>query len=35
MGGLRNRMKTTFWVYLIGALALAGISAAGRFLVEG
>jgi len=25
MGGLRNRMKTTFWVYLIGALALAGI----------
>jgi NADH-quinone oxidoreductase subunit L len=25
MGGLRIRMKTTFWVYLIGALALAGI----------
>jgi NADH-quinone oxidoreductase subunit L len=25
MGGLRQRMKTTFWVYLIGALALAGI----------
>lgn len=25
MGGLRHRMKTTFWVYLIGALALAGI----------
>jgi NADH-quinone oxidoreductase subunit L len=25
MGGLRGRMKTTFWVYLIGALALAGI----------
>jgi NADH-quinone oxidoreductase subunit L len=25
MGGLRNRMKTTFWVYLIGAVALAGI----------
>lgn len=25
MGGLRYRMKTTFWVYLIGALALAGI----------
>jgi len=25
MGGLRSRMKTTFWVYLIGALALAGI----------
>ncbi len=25
MGGLRTRMKTTFWVYLIGALALAGI----------
>ncbi len=25
MGGLRNKMKTTFWVYLIGALALAGI----------
>ena len=26
MGGLRSRMKTTFWVYLIGALALAGIA---------
>ena len=25
MGGLRKRMKTTFWVYLIGSLALAGI----------
>jgi NADH-quinone oxidoreductase subunit L len=25
MGGMRKRMKTTFWVYLIGALALAGI----------
>ncbi|MFQ5943075.1 MAG: NADH-quinone oxidoreductase subunit L [Anaerolineales bacterium] len=25
MGGLRKRMKATFWVYLIGALALAGI----------
>jgi NADH-quinone oxidoreductase subunit L len=25
MGGLRKRMKTTFWVYLIGAAALAGI----------
>jgi NADH-quinone oxidoreductase subunit L len=25
MGGLRTRMKTTFWVYLIGAMALAGI----------
>jgi len=25
MGGIRSRMKTTFWVYLIGALALAGI----------
>jgi NADH-quinone oxidoreductase subunit L len=25
MGGLRARMKTTFWVYLIGAMALAGI----------
>jgi NADH-quinone oxidoreductase subunit L len=25
MGGLRQRMKTTFWVYLTGALALAGI----------
>jgi len=25
MGGLRTRMKTTFWVYLIGAVALAGI----------
>lgn len=26
MGGLRTRIKTTFWVYLIGALALAGIA---------
>lgn len=25
MGGLRTRMKTTFWVYLIGSLALVGI----------
>src|SRR5690606_5754019 len=25
MGGLRTRMKTTFWVYVIGSLALAGI----------
>jgi len=25
MGGLRHRMKATYWVYLIGALALAGI----------
>ena len=25
MGGLRERMPVTFWVYLIGALALAGI----------
>ncbi len=25
MGGVRTRMKTTFWVYLIGAMALAGI----------
>jgi len=25
MGGMRTRMKTTFWVYLIGAIALGGI----------
>jgi NADH-quinone oxidoreductase subunit L len=25
MGGLRTKMKTTFWVYVIGSLALAGI----------
>jgi NADH-quinone oxidoreductase subunit L len=25
MGGLRERMKITFWVYLIGAIALAGL----------
>ena len=25
MGGLRNRMKITYWVYLIGAVTLAGI----------
>ena len=26
MGGLRQRMPVTFWVYLVGALALAGIA---------
>ncbi len=26
MGGLRERMPVTFWVYLTGALALAGIA---------
>ena len=26
MGGLRSKMKLTFWVYLIGALALSGIA---------
>lgn len=26
MGGLRAKMPTTFWVYLIGALALAGVA---------
>ncbi len=26
MGGLQGRMKTTFWVYLVGALALSGIA---------
>ncbi|MBK6325142.1 MAG: NADH-quinone oxidoreductase subunit L [Chloroflexi bacterium] len=25
MGGLRHKMPTTFWVYLVGALALSGI----------
>ena len=25
MGGLRHKMPWTFWTYLIGALALAGI----------
>ena len=25
MGGLRTKMKVTFWVYLVGALALSGI----------
>lgn len=25
MGGLRSKMPTTFWVYLVGGLALAGI----------
>jgi len=25
MGGLRTRMKTTFWVYIIGTLALVGV----------
>jgi len=31
MGGLRHKMKTTFWVYLIGSLALAGIFPLGGF----
>lgn len=26
MGGLQGRMHTTFWVYLVGALALSGIA---------
>lgn len=26
MGGLRSRMKVTFWVFLAGALALAGVA---------
>jgi NADH-quinone oxidoreductase subunit L len=26
MGGLRDRMKVTYWVYMIGALALSGIA---------
>ena len=26
MGGLRDEMPLTFWVYLTGALALAGIA---------
>jgi NADH-quinone oxidoreductase subunit L len=26
MGGLRDKMPVTFWVYLIGALALAGVA---------
>jgi NADH-quinone oxidoreductase subunit L len=25
MGGLRHKMKITFWVYMLGALALAGV----------
>ena len=25
MGGLKDRMKITFWVYLVGAVALAGV----------
>jgi NADH-quinone oxidoreductase subunit L len=25
MGGVKDRMKVTFWVYLVGAMALAGI----------
>ncbi|HEX9012447.1 MAG TPA: proton-conducting transporter membrane subunit, partial [Anaerolineaceae bacterium] len=25
MGGLRTRMKTTYWVYLVGALAISGV----------
>ncbi len=35
MGGLRHQMQTTYWTYLIGALALAGIVPAGGLLVEG
>jgi NADH-quinone oxidoreductase subunit L len=25
MGGLRHRMKTTYYVYMIGGIALAGL----------
>ncbi len=31
MGGLRNKMKTTFLVYMVGSLALAGIIPFGGF----
>ena len=34
MGGLRKRMKITFWVYLIGALALAGIPPLAGFFAK-
>ncbi len=35
MGGLRKAMPTTFWTYMVGTLALAGIFRSGRLLVEG
>ena len=35
MGGLRKYMPLTFWTFLIGSLANAGIVPAGRFLVQG
>ena len=35
MGGLRKHMPVTFVTFLIGSLALAGIAAARRLLVEG
>ena len=35
MGGLRKTMPVTFWLYMIGTLALAGIVPLCRFLVEG
>ena len=34
MGGLRSRMRITFWVYLIGALALSGIPPLAGFFAK-
>ena len=35
MGGLRKAMPTTYWTYIFGTLALAGIFRSGRLLVQG
>ena len=35
MGGLRKPMPVTFWTFLIGAAALAGVAAARGVLVQG
>ena len=35
MGNLRKKMPVTFWTFLIGALALCGVSAVQRVLFEG
>ena len=35
MGGLKKELPITYWTFLIGALAIAGVPAAGRLLQQG
>ena len=35
MGGLRKKMGATFWTFIVGTLALAGIAAVERILQQG